>query len=70
LKPAIKTGEHMDTVLASALCLTLGRRADALAWVELGLRDKKSRNERGLYALDPRLSALRDDARFRALVFG
>jgi len=70
LKPSVKPGEHVDAVLASALCLTLGRRADALAWVELALRDKKSRNERGLYALDPRLSALRDDARFRALVFG
>ena len=70
LKPAKKPGEHVDAVLASALCLTLGRRADALAWVELALRNKKERNERGLYALDPRLSALRDDARFRALVFG
>jgi DNA-binding winged helix-turn-helix (wHTH) protein/tetratricopeptide (TPR) repeat protein len=68
LSPSAHRAEHIDSATASALCLALGRRADALAWIELGLRGKKARTERGLYALDPRLSALRDDARFRALI--
>ena len=58
---------HVDTATASALCLALGRRADALAWIEVGMRDKEARVMRGMLALDPRLTALRDDARFRAL---
>jgi DNA-binding winged helix-turn-helix (wHTH) protein/Flp pilus assembly protein TadD len=69
LSPTAGRAEHIDAATASALCLALGRRADALAWVKLGLRDsKKARTERGLFALDPRLTALHDDARFRALI--
>ena len=59
--------EHFDTATASALCLALGRRDDALAWIELGMRDKSARMTRRMLALDPRLAELRDDARFRAL---
>jgi DNA-binding winged helix-turn-helix (wHTH) protein/Flp pilus assembly protein TadD len=59
--------EHFDTATASALCLALGRRDDALAWIELGMRDKSTRMTRRMFALDPRLAELRDDARFRAL---
>ncbi|MDP9107091.1 MAG: hypothetical protein M3N49_14315, partial [Candidatus Eremiobacteraeota bacterium] len=59
--------EHFDTATASALCLALGRRDDALAWIELGMRDKSTRMTRGMFALDPRLAELHGDARFRAL---
>jgi DNA-binding winged helix-turn-helix (wHTH) protein/Flp pilus assembly protein TadD len=59
--------EHVDSATAAALCLALGRRADALAWIELALRDKRDRVTRGIFALDPRLAELRGDARFRAL---
>jgi tetratricopeptide (TPR) repeat protein len=58
---------HVDTATVTALCLALGRRDDALAWLELGMRDKDTRATRRLFALDPRLAALRGDARFRAL---
>ena len=58
---------HVDAATAAALCLALGRRDDALAWIELGVRDRKSRIERGMFALDPRLVELRGDSRFRAL---
>jgi DNA-binding winged helix-turn-helix (wHTH) protein len=67
LRPDAAHPAHVDTATASALCLALGRRADALAWIELGMRDKSTRMTRRMFALDPRLFALRDDARFRAL---
>jgi DNA-binding winged helix-turn-helix (wHTH) protein/tetratricopeptide (TPR) repeat protein len=60
--------DHIDTATASAICLALGRRDDAIAWVKLGLREPKARVERKLYALDPRLAGLREDERFRALM--
>jgi predicted Zn-dependent protease len=59
--------EHVDPATAAALCLALGRRTDALAWIEFALRDKRERVTRGIFALDPRLAELRGDARFRAL---
>jgi DNA-binding winged helix-turn-helix (wHTH) protein/Flp pilus assembly protein TadD len=62
-----RTDEHVDVATASALCLALGRRDDALAWLRLNLRDPHARFERQLFALDPRLAPLYDDARFRAL---
>jgi DNA-binding winged helix-turn-helix (wHTH) protein/cytochrome c-type biogenesis protein CcmH/NrfG len=58
---------HVDTVTASALCLGLGRRADALAWLELNVRNPGERLARKMLALDPRLTGLRDEARFRAI---
>ena len=58
---------HVDAVTASALCLLLGRREDALAWLELSNRDPGERFARKMLAIDPRLDALRDDARFRAV---
>ena len=58
---------HVDSTTASALCLALGRRTDALAWLELSVRDPGERLARRMLALDPRLSDLRDDARFRAI---
>ncbi|HEY0383328.1 MAG TPA: tetratricopeptide repeat protein [Candidatus Elarobacter sp.] len=67
LRPNAAHPAHVDTATASALCLALGRRDDALAWLELGMRDKSTRMTRRMLALDPRLAALRDDARFRAL---
>jgi len=67
LRPSSKRVRHVDTATVSALCLALGRRDDALAWLALGMREKKARVERGLLVLDPRLAPLHDDARFRAL---
>ena len=67
LRPNRAHAAHVDTATASALCLALGRREDALAWIELGMRDKEARVTRGMLALDPRLAELRGDARFRAL---
>jgi DNA-binding winged helix-turn-helix (wHTH) protein/Tfp pilus assembly protein PilF len=58
---------HVDSVTASALCLALGRRDDALAWLELNVRDPGERLARKMLALDPRLTGLHDDARFRAI---
>ncbi|HEY0394471.1 MAG TPA: winged helix-turn-helix domain-containing protein [Candidatus Elarobacter sp.] len=63
-----RNDEHVDTATASALCLALGRRDEAMAWVKIGLKDAKTRGQRKLYALDPRLAPLRDDARFQALM--
>jgi DNA-binding winged helix-turn-helix (wHTH) protein/tetratricopeptide (TPR) repeat protein len=59
---------HVDTVTASALCLALGRRADALAWLELNVRDPGERAARKMLSLDPRLAGLHDEARFRAIL--
>ena len=59
---------HIDTTTASALCVALGRRDDAIAWLKLNLRDPKERLGRRMLSLDPRLMPLRDDARFRALI--
>ncbi|MBV8748790.1 MAG: hypothetical protein JO103_03645, partial [Candidatus Eremiobacteraeota bacterium] len=59
--------EHVDTQMAAALCIALGRRDDALTWLRLGLRDPKTRVERKMLALDPRFASVHDDARFRAL---
>ena len=59
--------QHVDTEMAAALCILLGRRDNALAWLRLGLRDPKARIERKMLALDPRFAAVHDDARFRAL---
>jgi DNA-binding winged helix-turn-helix (wHTH) protein/Flp pilus assembly protein TadD len=58
---------HVDTTTASALCFALGRRDDAIAWLKLDLRDPKNRLGRRMLSLDPRLTPLHDDARFRAL---
>jgi DNA-binding winged helix-turn-helix (wHTH) protein/tetratricopeptide (TPR) repeat protein len=58
---------HVDSVTASALCLALGRRDDALAWLELNVRDPGERLARKMLALDPRLTGLHEDARFRAI---
>lgn len=62
-----RRSEHVDATVASALCIALGRRADALAWLQRDLRDPKNRLGRRMLSLDPRLAAVRDDARFRAL---
>ncbi len=62
-----RDGDHVDTTTASALCFALGRRDDAIAWLKLSLRDPKERLSRKMLSLDPRLAAMRDDARFRAL---
>jgi DNA-binding winged helix-turn-helix (wHTH) protein/Tfp pilus assembly protein PilF len=59
---------HVDATTASALCLALGRRNDALAWLEIGMKDPSARKERGLIRIDPRLTALRADQRFEAIV--
>ncbi|BDE05050.1 hypothetical protein WPS_03260 [Vulcanimicrobium alpinum] len=64
-----RANAHVDTSTASALCLALGRRDAAIAWLEIGMRDR-ARSERGLIALDPRLASLRGDQRFKALVAG
>jgi DNA-binding winged helix-turn-helix (wHTH) protein/Flp pilus assembly protein TadD len=58
---------HVDTTTASALCMALGRRDDAIAWLKLELADPKERLARKMLSLDPRLTPMRDDARFRAL---
>jgi hypothetical protein len=63
-----RDGDHVDTTTASALCLALGRRDDAIAWLKLNLRDPKERLGRRMLTLDPRLAPLRDDARFHALI--
>jgi DNA-binding winged helix-turn-helix (wHTH) protein/Tfp pilus assembly protein PilF len=63
-----RADKHVDVATASALCLALGRRDDALAWLQLNLRDSHARFERKLFALDPRLAPLKDDARFQALI--
>jgi len=63
-----RRGGHIDATTASALCLALGRRDEALAWLRLDLHDPQSRMSRRLLSLDPRLTPLRDDARFRALI--
>jgi DNA-binding winged helix-turn-helix (wHTH) protein/tetratricopeptide (TPR) repeat protein len=59
---------HIDVITAAALCLALGRRDDALSWLAFGMRDRETRNARGLIQLDPRLASLRGDARFQALL--
>ena len=59
---------RVDTATASAVCLALGRRDDALAWLAIGLRDKHGQRERALIAIDPRLVALHGDKRFQALI--
>ena len=60
---------HVDVATASAVCLALGRRSDALAWLKLGLlSDPEMQISRKLFALDPRLTALHADAQFRSLV--
>ena len=61
-------GGHVDTTTASALCMALGRRDDAIAWLKLNMRDPKERLSRKILSLDPRLTPMRDDARFRDLI--
>lgn len=63
-----RDGEHIDAATASAVCLALGRRDDALAWLRLDLHDPRERVSRRMLSLDPRLAPLRDDPRFRALI--
>lgn len=63
--------EHVDDAGAAALCLALGRRDDAIAWLTLSIRhDPEAALSKKMLALDPRLDALHDDARFRALLSG
>jgi DNA-binding winged helix-turn-helix (wHTH) protein/Tfp pilus assembly protein PilF len=59
---------HIDATTASALCLALGRREDALAWLEIGLKEPSARKELGMIRIDPRLAGLRADQRFEAIV--
>ncbi|HTD33100.1 MAG TPA: tetratricopeptide repeat protein [Candidatus Elarobacter sp.] len=62
-----RKGVHVDAATAAALCLALGRRDDALAWMKISLDDPHERISRKMNALDPRLAPLKDDPRFRAL---
>jgi DNA-binding winged helix-turn-helix (wHTH) protein/cytochrome c-type biogenesis protein CcmH/NrfG len=63
-----RDGGHVDTTTASALCMALGRRDDAIAWLKLNMRDPKERLSRKMLSLDPRLAPMRDDVRFRELI--
>jgi DNA-binding winged helix-turn-helix (wHTH) protein/tetratricopeptide (TPR) repeat protein len=68
--PDLKPGdpEHVDASTASALCMLLGRREDALAWLQIEIaHHSQTPMLRRLFALDPRLVPLHDDPRFRAL---
>ena len=67
--PDLRTSghEHVDSTLASALCLALGRRDDAIAWLKVGQKDPRARLSRGMLSVDPLLAPMRDDVRFRAL---
>jgi hypothetical protein len=58
---------HVDAATASAVCLALGRRDEAIAWIEIGLREPGERKAAGMMRIDPRLTALRADQRFEAL---
>jgi DNA-binding winged helix-turn-helix (wHTH) protein/Flp pilus assembly protein TadD len=58
----------IDKTTTAALCLALGRRDDALGWLRLSMRDPEAHASRKMLAIDPLLKALRDDARFRALI--
>lgn len=59
---------RVDAATASAVCLALGRRDDALAWLAIDLHDKHGQRDRALIAIDPRLTALHGDKRFQALI--
>ncbi|MDB5070712.1 MAG: hilA 8 [Candidatus Eremiobacteraeota bacterium] len=63
-----RDGGHIDTTTASALCMALGRRDDAIAWLKINMRDPKEHLSRKILSLDPRLAPMRDDARFRDLI--
>lgn len=63
-----RTTMDVDVATASAICLALGRREDALAWIAIGLHDKHGQRDRGMIAIDPRLTALHGDKRFQALI--
>jgi DNA-binding winged helix-turn-helix (wHTH) protein/Flp pilus assembly protein TadD len=54
----------------AALDVALGRREDALRHLNDALRDPDERLRRGMLALDPMFSELRDDPRFRTLTSG
>ncbi|MBV8149919.1 MAG: winged helix-turn-helix domain-containing protein [Candidatus Eremiobacteraeota bacterium] len=68
LRPSAK--RMVDTSLYAALCLRLGRRDDAIAWLRLGI-DKELKKmgwaTGPLLPYDPELNALADDPRFQKL---
>jgi DNA-binding winged helix-turn-helix (wHTH) protein/Flp pilus assembly protein TadD len=63
-----RANAHIDSTTASALCLALGRRDDAIKWLAIGLQDHAMKVERKMIAIDPLLDSLRDDERFQALL--
>ena len=66
LTPRAKAREH--AVLYAALCSRLGRRDEALEWIQIGLQDEDTKEERNLLPADPELAEIATDARFKALL--
>ena len=58
--------DHLDPATLAALCLDLGRRGDALAWVRNALADPEYHHMIGEVLRDPRLHTIANDPAIRA----
>ena len=59
--------EHLDAVTLAALCLDLGRRADAVSWLRRAMTDPEWRGMQGEVRGDPRIRTIANDPELRAL---